>query len=152
MQPVHSVAVAYDYGDRIVDFRDHGFDGTINMDFPAHLAMPLPALIRAFDAELATGAFPGRATLNYLASHDDMASYDQPSVKHLESAEALLLAPGGAQIYYGDEIARSLVIPGTKGDANLRSDSIGRRPILTPAEPCFGIGRSSGNSASGIQR
>ncbi len=116
-----SVGAAYDYGDRFVDFRDHGFDGTINMGFPAHLAMPLPALYRAFDAELATGAFAGRATLNYLASHDDMASYDQPRAKHLESAEALLLAPGGAQIYYGDEIARSLVIPGTKGDATLRS-------------------------------
>jgi alpha-amylase len=117
----HSVGAAYDYGDRIVDFRDHGFDGTINMGFPAHLAMPLPALYRAFDAELATGAFAGRATLNYLASHDDMASYDQARAKHFEAAEALLLAPGGAQIYYGDEIARSLVIPGTKGDATLRS-------------------------------
>ncbi len=116
-----SVGAAYDYGDRIVDFRKHGFDGTINMGFPAHLAMPLPALYRAFDAELATGAFAGRATLNYLASHDDMASYDQARAKHFEAAEALLLAPGGAQIYYGDEIARSLVIPGTKGDATLRS-------------------------------
>ncbi len=117
----HSVGAAYDYGDRVVDFRDHGFDGTINMGFPAHLAMPLPALYRAFDAELATGAFAGRATLNYLASHDDMASYDQARVRHYDAAEALLLAPGGAQIYYGDEIARSLVISGTKGDATLRS-------------------------------
>lgn len=116
-----SVGAAYDFGDRVVDFRDHGFDGTINMGFPAHLMMPLPALYRAFDAELATGAFAGRATLSYLASHDDMGSYDQPRAKHLEAAEALLLAPGGAQIYYGDEIARSLVVPGTKGDATLRS-------------------------------
>lgn len=117
----NTVGAAYDYGDRIVDFRDHGFDGTINMGFPAHLAMPLPALYRAFDAELATGAFAGRATLSYLASHDDMAPHDPAREKHLAAAEALLLAPGGAQLYYGDEIARSLVVPGTRGDATLRS-------------------------------
>ena len=29
--------------------------------------------------------------------------------------------PGSPILYYGDEIARSLVIPGTKGDATLRS-------------------------------
>ncbi|MBA4051867.1 MAG: alpha-amlyase [Erythrobacter sp.] len=116
-----AVGAAYDYGDRIVDFRDHGFDGTINMGFPGHLAMPLPALFRAFDAELGTGAFKGRATLNYLASHDDMNPHDPARADHFAAAEALLLAPGGAQIYYGDEIARSLVVPGTKGDATLRS-------------------------------
>lgn len=116
-----AVGAAYDYGDRIVDFRDHGFDGTINMGFPGHLTMPMPALFRAFDAELGTGAFKGRATLNYLASHDDMNPHDPARADHLAAAEALLLAPGGAQIYYGDEIARSLVVTGTKGDATLRS-------------------------------
>ena len=117
----HTVGAAYDYGDRVVDFADHGFDGTINMGFPSHLRMPIPALFRAFDAELATGAFAGRATLNYLASHDDMGPHDPARADHFAAAEALLLAPGGAQIYYGDEIARSLVVPGTKGDATLRS-------------------------------
>lgn len=32
-----------------------------------------------------------------------------------------MLCPGAAQIYYGDETARPLVIPGTEGDATLRS-------------------------------
>jgi alpha-amylase len=32
-----------------------------------------------------------------------------------------LLCPGAAQIYYGDETSRSLTIPGTQGDATLRS-------------------------------
>lgn len=116
-----AVGAAYDFGDRVVDFGEHGFDGTINMGFPSHLAMPMPAMHRAFDAELSTGAFAGRATLNYLASHDDMAPHDPERTKHFEAAEALLLAPGGAQIYYGDEIARSLVVPGARGDATLRS-------------------------------
>lgn len=117
----YSVGAGYDFGDRVVDFKNHGFDGTINMGFPSQLAMPLPALYRAFDAELSKGAFAGRATLHYVASHDDMAPHDPERKKHRDSAEALLLAPGGAQIYYGDEIGRSLVIAGTKGDATLRS-------------------------------
>jgi len=33
----------------------------------------------------------------------------------------LLLTPGISQVYYGDESARSLDIPGTEGDATLRS-------------------------------
>jgi len=33
----------------------------------------------------------------------------------------LLWAPGGVQMYYGDEIARPLVMEGAEGDANLRS-------------------------------
>ena len=41
--------------------------------------------------------------------------------KPLESATRLLLSPGSAQIYYGDESARILVVEGAKGDANLRS-------------------------------
>ena len=34
----------------------------------------------------------------------------------------MLLAPGGAQIYYGDELARPLEVKGARGDANLRSN------------------------------
>lgn len=152
-----AVGAGYDFGDRVVDFNDHGFDGSINMGFPSHLAMPLPALYRAFDAELSTGAFAGRATLSYLASHDDMGSHDQARAKHFEAAEALLLAPGGVQIYYGDEIARSLVIPETKGDATLRSsfdwqqvDSVAGKAMLAhwqrlgqfrSRHPAIGAGR-----------
>ncbi len=38
-----------------------------------------------------------------------------------EAATRLLLAPGTAQIYYGDELARPLRVAGAEGDANLRS-------------------------------
>ena len=34
----------------------------------------------------------------------------------------LLLAPGGVQMYYGDETARPLIVEGAVGDANLRSN------------------------------
>jgi alpha-amylase len=112
---------AYDYGDRTVDFYDHGFDALINMGFASQLAQPLPELYARYDAALGSGDFRGRATLNYLASHDDMGPHDPARQDIWRSAAQLLLAPGGAQIYYGDEIGRSLIVPGTKGDTTLRS-------------------------------
>lgn len=117
----NAAGAAYDYGDRLVDFRDFGFDGTINMAFATHLPMGLPALYQSYAADLTAGPSGGRATLSYIASHDDMNPHDPARKTPYESAEALMLAPGGVQIYYGDEIARSLVVPGALGDATLRS-------------------------------
>ena len=59
--------------------------------------------------------------MNYVSSHDDSYPYDKKREKTLESGTKLLLAPGISQVYYGDESARSLDIPGTTGDATLRS-------------------------------
>jgi alpha-amylase len=59
--------------------------------------------------------------LNYVSSHDDSTPFDGKREKTFESATKLLLAPGTAQVYYGDESARNLVIEGTQGDATLRS-------------------------------
>src|SRR5690606_29795184 len=60
-------------------------------------------------------------TVNYLSSHDDGQPFDKEREKPYETATLLLLSPGTSQIYYGDEIARSLTIDGTVGDATLRS-------------------------------
>jgi alpha-amylase len=51
-----------------------------------------------------------------------MGPFDPDRKNRFDSATKLMLAPGGVQIYYGDEIARSLVIANTKGDATLRSN------------------------------
>ena len=59
--------------------------------------------------------------LNYVSSHDDGSPYDRERRDPLGAGTRLLLAPGGAQIYYGDELARPLAVPGAEGDANLRS-------------------------------
>ena len=59
--------------------------------------------------------------MNYVSSHDDSNPFDKKREKPMESATKLLLAPGISQVYYGDESARSLDIPGTEGDATLRS-------------------------------
>ena len=57
----------------------------------------------------------GRVVLNYLSSHDDGSPYDVDRKDPLGAGTRLLLAPGGAQIYYGDELARPLRIAGRRG-------------------------------------
>jgi alpha-amylase len=69
-----------------------------------------------------------------LSSHDDGSPYDPDRKQPFEAATRLLLAPGTAQIYYGDELARPLRVAGAEGDANLRSfmnwGDLERRPGL----------------------
>ena len=59
--------------------------------------------------------------VNYVTNHDDGQPYDLDRRDPFGAGTKLLLAPGTAQIYYGDELARPLKDPGTQGDANLRS-------------------------------
>jgi alpha-amylase len=112
---------AYDFGDRSVDFFAYGYDGLINFGFKAEAAGRLDSVFAKYSASLDQGALRGAAILNYLSSHDDGSPYDRDRTKPLDAGTRLLLAPGGAQIYYGDELARPLKVPGAQGDANLRS-------------------------------
>jgi alpha-amylase len=112
---------AYDFGDRAVDFFAHGYDGLINFGFKSDTAGSLDGLFTRYSAALHEGALRGAAILNYVSSHDDASPYDRDRRDPLGAGTRLLLAPGGAQIYYGDELARPLVVPGAEGDANLRS-------------------------------
>jgi alpha-amylase len=114
------VGLAYDYGDRSVNFFDFGFDALINMGFPTHAAKRPAALFAQYQREF-SGRFAGLGMLNYISSHDDGKPLDPARKQVFDSATKLMLAPGAAQIYYGDEIARSLVVPGAKGDSTLRS-------------------------------
>ncbi len=81
----------------------------------------LDGLFTRYSATLHHGRAAGAAILNYLSSHDDGSPYDRERRDPLGAGTRLLLAPGGAQIYYGDELARPLKVPGAEGDANLRS-------------------------------
>ena len=56
-----------------------------------------------------------------MSSHDDSYPFDMERKKPFESATKLLLSPGTSQVYYGDEVARTLIVEGTNGDATLRS-------------------------------
>jgi alpha-amylase len=111
---------AYSFGDRSVDFFAHGYDALINFGFKGERGS-LDSLFTRYSATL-RGALGGAAILNYISSHDDGRPMDRDRTDPLGAGTRLLLAPGGAQVYYGDELARPLRIAGVVGDANLRSN------------------------------
>ena len=111
---------AFDFGDRTVDFFAFGYDGLINFGFKREAGGSLDDVFTRYAAVL-RGPLRGVAILNYVSSHDDGAPYDPDREDPFGAGTRLLLAPGGAQIYYGDELARPLRVPGAQGDANLRS-------------------------------
>ncbi len=110
----------YNFGDRSVDFFASGYDALINFGFKSDTGS-LDGLFTRYSAAIHQGPLRGVSILNYLSSHDDGSPYDPARKNPLDAGTRLLLAPGGAQIYYGDELARPLKVPGAEGDANLRS-------------------------------
>ncbi|WP_226668764.1 alpha-amylase family glycosyl hydrolase [Microbulbifer aggregans] len=110
----------YDYGDRQVDFFAHGFDSLINMGFPAHAGDDMDSLFTRYSDILHEGDLKDAAVLNYLGSHDDHHSFDRERQQVKSAALKLMLAPGAAQIYYGDEIARPMTDEKAFGDAAMR--------------------------------
>jgi alpha-amylase len=111
----------FDFGDRTVDFFRHGYDALINFGFKRDAAGSLDNLYSRYATTLRDGALRGKAVLNYISSHDDSGPLDIDRQDPFGDGTKLLLAPGGAQIYYGDELARPLRVEGAQGDANLRS-------------------------------
>ncbi|WP_313704066.1 alpha-amylase family glycosyl hydrolase [Massilia sp.] len=111
---------AFDLGGMKVDYPAQGFDSMINFAMKEDATQSYEALFSAYSKAL-NGPMKGSSVLNYLSSHDDGAPYDPMRERPYESATKLLLAPGAAQIYYGDETARLLKVEGAEGDATLRS-------------------------------
>lgn len=113
----------FDFGDEVVDYYAHGYDALINFGFKADAGFggDLGALYAGYGEMLTAGELDGYGVVNYASSHDDSSPMDPERRRPLEVGTRLLLAPGTAQIYYGDETARSLRVPGARGDANLRS-------------------------------
>lgn len=129
--PFFMVAEVYNYslnhgrrfhlgGNDHVDYLAEGFDSLINFSLKSDARGSYESLFSHYSAVL-NGSLRGRSVLNYISSHDDGEPFDPLRNKAIESATKLLLAPGAAQIYYGDESARMLVSDGAVGDAKLRS-------------------------------
>ncbi|WP_295802189.1 alpha-amylase family glycosyl hydrolase [uncultured Microbulbifer sp.] len=110
----------YDYGDRKVDFFNYGFDSLINMGFASHAAQDMDSIFTSYSNILHGGELDGVSILNYLGSHDDHGSFDRERKQVRSAALKLMLAPGAAQIYYGDEIARPMIDERAFGDASMR--------------------------------
>ncbi|MFL6658260.1 MAG: alpha-amylase family glycosyl hydrolase [Massilia sp.] len=108
-------------GGQTSDFFANGFDSLINFGFIADAKKGgYEQLFSTYSASL-QGPLKGYSVLNYLSSHDDGGPFDPLRTRPYETANKLLLAPGAAQIYYGDETARLLKVEGAVGDATLRS-------------------------------
>lgn len=110
----------YDFGDRKEDYFNDSFSAMINFDLKKNDDRSYETIFSSY-SEILNTELDGFGTLNYLTSHDDGEPFDKQREKPYETANRLLLAPGAAQIYYGDELARDLTIEGTNGDATLRS-------------------------------
>ena len=109
----------FDFGDRKVDYYSNGFHSLINFDFKYDAKKPYHEVFKKYD-ELLHGPLAGKSVMNYISSHDDGSPFDKERKNTYDSATRLLLTPGIAQIYYGDESARSLNVTAS-GDATLRS-------------------------------
>lgn len=112
----------YNYGDQQVQFFDYGFDALINMGFVSHISQQSETLFSQYSAWLNAPTFKGKGILNYIGSHDDKDSWDKSREQIWDSAFKLMMAPGGVQIYYGDELARPMQVDGAFGDAGLRAN------------------------------
>ncbi|GAK76111.1 periplasmic alpha-amylase [Nonlabens ulvanivorans] len=115
----------YFFNDNPVDYFDYGYDAMINFGFKRHAIAPYKELFKRYDgfrdSLLLENPKDPAYFMNYISSHDDGQPFDAARERTFESATKLLLSPGMTQIYYGDEIARPLIIEGTQGDATLRS-------------------------------
>jgi alpha-amylase len=110
----------YEFSDKKVNYFANGFNSLINFEFKNEAKKDYEDLFSYYSSKL-QNELKGFGVLNFISSHDESAPFDGKREKAIESANKLLLAPGTAQVYYGDESARILVIEGTQGDATLRS-------------------------------
>lgn len=110
----------YDFGDKKVDYFDHGFHSLINFELKNDALGSYDKIFSKYSKLLHT-KLKDKSVVNYLTSHDDGQPFDQERKDPVKAANILLLTPGASQVYYGDETARSLVIDSTQGDATLRS-------------------------------
>lgn len=128
--PFYSIAEVYNYGisggqdfnfpDKKVNYFQNGFDNMINFEFKWDANGNYEKLFSKYSEKL-NKELKGLSVLNYTSSHDDGQPFDAKRERGIEAGTKLLLTPGISQIYYGDESNRPLIIPGTQGDATLRS-------------------------------
>jgi len=113
---------------------DNGFDSLLNFDFQDRKledSSGLERLYADYASRLADGRANGKSfdVLSYISSHDTKL---YPRDHLIDAGSALLLAPGGVQIFYGDESGRQAG-PATSGDPQqaTRSDMNWDHPDAT---------------------
>jgi alpha-amylase len=117
-------------------YTDGGFDSLINFDFQRFLLSYLTTsgsliaaqsnvdqLYSSYAALVSTD--PTFNVLSYVSSHDTslfLASLGNQPALQKQAGTALLLAPGGVQIFYGDESGRTVGPAGSDPTQGTRSD------------------------------
>ncbi|MBQ4818821.1 alpha-amylase family glycosyl hydrolase [Aquimarina sp. MMG016] len=105
-----------------VDYYSNGFANLINFEFRFNANQGLESIFSRYDNLLQNQLGDGKSAMNFLTNHDTDQVFDRNREKTFEAGTKLLLTPGPAQIYYGDETARTLTPGGgADGDATLRS-------------------------------
>ncbi len=132
-EPFWMTGEVYGHGIERSAYYEHGFDNLINFDFQhearallehcgalAGDSLALFRLERLYAAYAEQLASARHNVLSYLSSHDTELF---PRERLIDGGTVLLLAPGGVQIYYGDESARpaGMASPGDPVQAT-RSD------------------------------
>lgn len=98
------------------EYFSNGFDSVINFAFQNANFDSLESIYSQYAGALNTD--PDFNVLSYISSHDTKL-YDRSSL--LKAGTALLLAPGGVQIFYGDETARPFGETGSDSTQGTRS-------------------------------
>jgi len=105
--PFWMVGELWGHGPARGPLHDAGFDAMINFEFQARVTAAVAGGTAALDALFTDYAALQHGVpiqmLNYISSHDTEL-FDRGHL--IEAGNALLLAPGGVQIFYGDEVAR----------------------------------------------
>lgn len=110
-------------------FTEGGFDSLINFDFQNAAQNlieddeALDALYEAYSGSI--NADPAFNVLSYISSHDTSLFFDRTGgdlAAQLRIGTALLLSPGGVQIFYGDESGRRAGPDGSDKQQGTRSD------------------------------
>ena len=106
--PFWMTGEAWGHGPERSSWHDAGFDSMINFDFQHRAGggwKAIDSVYRQYAHLLGQG--PRYDILSYISSHDT-SLFPRDQLKH--GLSALLLAPGGVQLFYGDESGR---LPGT---------------------------------------
>ena len=106
--PFWMTGEAWGHGPERSSWHDAGFDSMLNFDFQARAGgdwQAIDGVYRQYAQLLGQG--PRYDILSYISSHDT-SLFPRGQLKH--GLSALLLAPGGVQLFYGDESGR---LPGS---------------------------------------
>lgn len=120
-EPFWMVGEVWDHGVKKDSYyTESGFDALINFSFSKNLSAGNPlAAVYELMAERLHGEDPFQV-LSYLSSHD-VSLYDREDL--YAGGNALLMAPGAVQVFYGDESARPRAYASSPySDLRLRGD------------------------------